>query len=126
MVHGIGTDIMEADRILNPDVDVRDPFYRTVFTPGELAAAQASGDAHRYLAARFAGKEAVFKSFGIDGNHVRLIDIEILPERGDEAPVQLDGALGNWAAEEKITEIHLMLKWIGKRALAFAIAEKAA
>lgn len=126
MVHGIGTDIMEADRILNPDVDVRDPFYRKVFTPGELGAALASGDPHRYLVARFAGKEAVFKSFGIDGNHVRLIDIEILQDRAGEAPVQLGGALGRWAEEERITEIHLMLKWIGRCALAFAIAEKAA
>lgn len=60
---GVGTDIVEADRIRG--LLEREPrFAERVFTDAELAYSRARTSGHLHLAARFAAKEAVAKALG--------------------------------------------------------------
>lgn len=76
-----------------------------------------------YFATRFAAKEAVFKSIGIDGNTVRLDDIEISNNQYGAPEVRLTGELAAIAEKQGIKSIQISLSWDGEYAVAFAVAE---
>lgn len=69
MIFGIGSDIVEVRRI----VDAWDRFGRRfaerILTPGELAAFAMTRDQPRFLARRFAAKEAMSKALGTGFAH---------------------------------------------------------
>lgn len=75
---GIGTDIVEISRI--EAVLARHPrrFPQRILVAAELARLQASSMPARYLARRFAAKEAVAKAFGTGiGVHLAWHDLEV-------------------------------------------------
>lgn len=122
MVKGIGTDLLKIQRIINFQSNPDDPFFLKIFTKAEHAQAVLRSDPTLYYATRFAGKEAVFKCFGIDGNHVRLHEIEILSLDNGMPQVTLHGHLKEIAAEKKISRIELSLSYEDAYAIAFAVA----
>ncbi|WP_076542562.1 holo-ACP synthase [Shewanella sp. UCD-KL21] len=61
---GIGTDIIEINRIEQQYARLGDKLAKRVLTPSELEIYQSSKIAHRYLAKRFAAKEAAAKALG--------------------------------------------------------------
>lgn len=124
MIYGIGTDLLDITRITNLGTDYNDPFFLKTFTASEREQASGRPDPEVFFATRFAAKEAVFKCFGINGNRVRLDDIEISTDESGVPRVGLHGMLKNIADSEGIIKINLSLSWDGTCALAFAIAEK--
>lgn len=123
MIHGIGTDILEIAKITTMGTDYNDPFFLKTFTKSERDQAAARPDPGVFFATRFAAKEAVFKCFGMDGNRIRLDDIEIITDESGAPGVNLHGMLKKTAENFKITKINLSLSWDGTYAVAFAVAE---
>ena len=78
MIHGIGTDILNIQTIAPSVADRSDPFVRKTYTEKELELIDSRPLPLYCFATRFAGKEAVFKAFGVHGDAFRLNDIEIL------------------------------------------------
>lgn len=84
MIIGIGTDIIEIDRIRAQRQNIGDAMVKKHFTPYEQDAFKIISEPHKnaFIAKRFAAKEAVAKALGTgirDG--IALKDIEI---RNDE------------------------------------------
>lgn len=123
MIHGIGTDILKLDRFGTPDAD--DVFVRKCFTEKERAQVFAQEKPHCRLAARFAGKEAVFKALRMDPDRARLDEIEILSNEFGAPCVTLHGRMADYAESVHVRRVHLSLSWEADCAIAFAVAERA-
>ena len=72
------------------------------------------------FATRFAGKEAVFKAFGVHGDAFRLKDIEILEDESGVPQVFLHGKAAALAEEMGLTRIMISLSYDTDYAAAFA------
>lgn len=122
MVTGVGTDILGMKRFRNVIEGDSDAFVNKVFTGKEREQASQSQDRVAYLATRFAGKEAVFKCFGIHGN-VRLSEIEVLDGETGQPFVTLLGEFTKIAGEKGVKRVHISLSYETDYAIAFAVAE---
>ncbi len=69
MIFGIGTDIIRLDRIERTLARFGEHFVRRLLLPEELAAYRRYKRKGRFLAMRFAGKEAVVKAMGTGFAH---------------------------------------------------------
>ena len=75
----IGIDIVEISRLAKTVKKRGDHFLNKIFTLRELAYARARKFPYQHLAARFAAKEAIFKSLGeVEKNFVGWKNVEIL------------------------------------------------
>lgn len=64
VVLGVGTDIVEVERIRSAHERHGERFLKRIYTESELTYCQKHRDPHPFLAARFAAKEAASKAFG--------------------------------------------------------------
>jgi len=69
MIYGIGTDIVRIDRVAGTLERFGDRFVRRLLLPKELEQFQRSRRQVRFLAMRFAAKEAVVKAMGTGFSH---------------------------------------------------------
>ena len=125
MILGIGTDLMNLERMRRvvEDPAVDSPFLVRTFTERERDEARRRPDPVLYFATRFAGKEAVFKSLGLEGGRVRLDEIEIRNAENGQPFVILSGELRRKAELAGITDIRISLSSDTDYALAFAVAQ---
>lgn len=125
MILGTGVDIVEVGRI--QQVLERHPqrFLTRVFTPGEVAYADAA-QSHRTrrLAARFAAKEATLKAFGLGLRDVKWTDIEVTRDQLGKPGIRLTGRLAEIAAERGVARLHLSLSHSKEYAIAQVVAEQ--
>lgn len=85
MIIGIGTDIIEVNRI--KDCLARHPkFTERVFTDAETAYCLSHAGWAERLAGRFAAKEAIAKALG---TRLRWRDVEVLPDAAGKPVVHL-------------------------------------
>ena len=123
MIFGIGTDILDMQRVRTMYANPEDPFFIKSFSEKEkIQAAGHSRDPVTYFSTRFAGKEAVIKSIGIDES-IRLREIEILGSITGQPTVALLGKVKAIAREKGVKKIIISLSTDGDYAIAFAIAE---
>lgn len=81
MIFGIGTDILRIERIAAAHVRYGERFARRILMPEELHRFSSSANPVRYLAMRFAAKEAIVKALGTGfANGMWLRDSGILPD----------------------------------------------
>lgn len=81
MIYGIGTDIVEINRIRDAVEKWGERFLKKIFTDNEIAYCNKKKDPYPHLAARFAAKEAVIKaSSPLRDAHLAFHAIEILNE----------------------------------------------
>jgi holo-[acyl-carrier protein] synthase len=64
VVLGVGTDLVEVDRIRGALERHGERFLHRIYSDEEIAYCQKQRDPHPFLAARFAAKEAASKAFG--------------------------------------------------------------
>jgi len=69
MIHGIGTDLVEVRRIQRVWESYGTHFSKRILMPEELAGFDKSKNPVRYLAMRFAAKEAIVKALGTGFHH---------------------------------------------------------
>ncbi|MFH1153679.1 MAG: 4'-phosphopantetheinyl transferase superfamily protein, partial [Pseudomonadota bacterium] len=96
-------------------------FVEKVFTESERRRAEIHPDPAACLAATFAAKEAIFKTFGIGWDSgVRFREIEVREgENGEPVPV-LSGRFAELAAEYGVSRVLLSISWDGDYAVAVA------
>ncbi|HXK77620.1 MAG TPA: holo-ACP synthase [Oscillospiraceae bacterium] len=126
VIIGVGTDLLRIGRIRdmgNGEKQLPDAFLRKCYTKRERDEAKRHSDPILYFAVRFAGKEAVFKCLGMNGDDVRLSEIEILERDNGKPYVVLSDELEESARKSGITGIQLSLSYETDYALAFAVAD---
>lgn len=126
MVKGIGTDILAIEKlrpILEQPNYINDSFIKKTYTKQEIELAESRSVPINCYATRFAGKEAVFKAFGIHGNDIRLNEIEILANENDAPYVNLSGKALKIAKEKEISHILISLSYEEQFAIAYCVME---
>lgn len=90
MIRGIGTDIIEVDRIADNIEKHGQRFLDRIFTPREQEYCMKYREPARHFAARWAAKEAVVKAFGTGfGDTAAHTDIEVVNLSNGKPEVRL-------------------------------------
>lgn len=120
MIIGIGIDIIEISRIQQA---IKHPaFISRIFTDSEQEYCNSRGvQRAASYAARFAGKEAVFKAFGTGLSKGSWQDIEIINDKRGCPNVRLRGFYAEIAQEMGVTKIQLSLTHAREYAAANAV-----
>lgn len=124
MIFGIGTDIVEVERIRN--LDSLEKFADKILSLNELEVFKFQIDEKKvtFLAKQFAAKEAVSKALGTGiGKDIRFNQIEILRNSDGKPYLNHDGMITTIFNDLGITKTHVSLSDEKKYALAFVILE---
>ena len=122
MIFGIGTDIIEVERIAK-QID-SNAFMKRVFTDHEIEYSMPKATKAQNLAARFAVKEAFFKALGTgmrDG--MAFCDIEVVNNELGKPSIKLYGKTEKYLEKCNVCNIHVSLSHIEKYACAYVILE---
>lgn len=119
---GIGTDIIEIDRVKLALNRSGKRFLERIFTPAEIAYCEARRDRIPCYAVRFAAKEAVLKAIGSGLAGCRWVEVEVTGKQGSPPGVLLHGAAAALAARRGIKSFHITLSHSRKFAVAFTVA----
>ena len=116
MILGIGSDLVNLERIERMAKEYGQRFYDRILTSAEQACMRELSEKNKipYIAKRFAGKEAVSKALGTGfSDGLSFKDIEILNYKNGRPKVVLKGAavdiLSSLNADNKKTDIAITL-----------------
>lgn len=124
MIFGIGTDIVEYARIERMLARYGDRFAERVLSRSELPDYQASSDAARFLAKRFAAKEAFAKAVGSGLRvPVSLRRISVTHDGLGKPVLQFDEVLRSHLAQLGISGHHLSISDERNMIVAFVVLE---
>jgi holo-[acyl-carrier protein] synthase len=121
MICGIGTDIVEVNRIREAVRKWRDHFLKRVFSEAEITYCFSRSDPALHLAARFAAKEAAIKAVSFAGpGHLSLSDIEVINEPSGKPALKIRSA----DFDSSGIRFHLSISHERSYAIASIVAEK--
>jgi holo-[acyl-carrier protein] synthase len=124
MVLGLGTDLIEIERIQASMDRFGERFLERVFTAGEIAYCMRKKQPAESLAARFAAKEAGAKALGTGISHgVSWKEIEVTREMGQRPMLHFRGRAGELAEAMGVRRVQLTLSHSRKLAIAVAVVE---
>ncbi len=123
MIHGIGTDIIEVDRIAN--LCEKEQFLKRVYHINEIAYCKSKKTGqHQSLAARYAAKEAILKALGTGlRGEINLNEIEVTNTKLGKPHFLLHGITRHTFSTYNFKNIHLSLSHLEKIASAYVIIE---
>jgi len=123
MLIGIGVDVLKISRLAPIADNPSDPFFLKAFTKQERDQATSRQTPLRYYAARFAGKEAVYKAISVCKCDFVPSDIEILDMVDGRPTATISGStadmLRSYAGAEVV--VHLSLSYEEDSVVAFAL-----
>ncbi len=122
---GIGTDMVQIERIKKSVKRFDTRFIRRLFTEAEYELAQQRGT-YRRLAMFFAAKEATAKALGTGFVGFGMKDIEVCYLKSGKPTITLHNQAQTFANKLDISHIHLSLTDDHGMAMAFVVAESAA
>jgi holo-[acyl-carrier protein] synthase len=130
MIYGIGTDLCDVRRIAAALERRGERFALKVLGPQEASVWRARGArvaarGLKYLATRFAAKEAFSKAVGL-GMHLPMTwrACEVVNSAGGKPEIRLHGELARWFAARGL-RAHVSVSDEGDYAAAFVVVEKA-
>ena len=124
MIHGIGTDLLDAERIRSGLARFGEHYADRILAPAEHAGYFASRDPARFLAKCFAAKEAFAKATGTGLRApVSLRNIAVLRDAQGKPLIECTPELTAWLVERGITGHHVSLSDEGDLVLAFVVLE---
>jgi holo-[acyl-carrier protein] synthase len=124
LILGSGIDIIEVQRVEAAREKFGARFLQRILRPAELAYCLSHKSPGPYLAARFAGKEAISKAFGTGiGRQLGWQDMEICRKQSGEPYVVLHGKGQTLLRERGGRVVHLSLSHTAQHAAAVAILE---
>jgi len=122
MIYGIGIDLVEINRIERIYKKWGDRFINKILTPREKDSS--TGEISRYLASRFAAKEAFVKALGTGFSAgIGLKDIEIISELNNPPTIRLYGKPLEIQKKNKIKRIFLSISHEKNMATAMVVIE---
>jgi holo-[acyl-carrier protein] synthase len=124
MVVGLGSDLIEIDRVARSIERFGARFLRRVFTPAEIAYCQAKRNAAESFAARFAAKEAGAKALGTGiSRGIAWPEIEVRREPGGKPTLHWSGRAQQRAEALGIRHTSLSLTHSRDVAMAVVVVE---
>ena len=124
MIVGLGTDLVEVNRIRKSIASFGDRFLKRVFTEQEQGYASKTANPEECYAARFAAKEAGMKALGTGwSGGVTWKNFEILSATSGQPSLQLHGIAADLAMSKKVTRISVSLTHTAQLAFAVVIFE---
>ena len=124
MIAGIGSDIVETERVAEK-IAKNQGFREYTFSAAEIAYCESNKYKSEHYAGRFAAKEALLKAFGIGIlGELILHEIEVINEASGKPTFNFLGATASFIQAQNITAIHLTLSHIKSVAIAFVVVEK--
>lgn len=124
MIHGIGTDLVRVDRLQAALERNGSRFAARILAPSERSAFDASRDAARFLAKRFAAKEAFGKALGTGvAVPATLHAVAVGHDEAGKPRYEFGEALRAYMHERGL-DAHLSLSDEAEYVLAFAVIEK--
>jgi holo-[acyl-carrier protein] synthase len=125
MITGIGTDLVDVERIQRMLERFGDRFTGRVYSPHECDYCRTKAVPAIHFAARFAAKESLLKSMGIGlGMGVNLKDIEVRNNPEGRPALKLYGKASEMMREMGVTAVHLSLTHTRTQAIAAVVLEK--
>jgi len=126
MILGIGIDIIEVERIQKSFEKFGERFLKRILHPGEIKYCLSHRVPAPFLAARFAGKEAISKAFGTGiGAQLGWQDMEVGRKESGEPFVILHEPGKKLLAERNARVVLISLSHTQQHATAVAILEGA-
>ncbi len=122
-VKGVGTDIIECERIDRMIKRHSDHFVQRVYTEHEIRYCTDRKNADQHFAGRWAAKEAVLKALGtgwISG--IAWTDVEVGHAEGGRPIILLHGGAAKVAREQGIRDVQISITHCKSHAVAFALA----
>lgn len=121
---GIGTDIVNIERLERSYERHGDKFAERILAESELESYYQKKHKVKFLAKRFAAKEAISKALGT-GMREGIDFKQLVVKKGDlgKPTVELTGKAQLWAQKNNISIVHLSISDEKDHAVAFAIAE---
>ncbi|WP_294392856.1 holo-ACP synthase [uncultured Clostridium sp.] len=123
MIIGIGTDIIEIERIENA-VKRTNGFLNKLFTENEMKIFESRGFRSEVIAGNFAAKEAVSKAVGTGFRDFGVKDIEILRDKLGKPLVNLSDKVYDVLGRSDVN-IHISISHNRTNAIAYAVMEAA-
>jgi len=124
MIHGIGTDLLDARRIRDGLARFGEHYADRMLAPAEHAGYYASRDPARFLAKAFAAKEAFAKAAGTGLRPpITLRNIAVLRDVHGKPHIECAPELAAWLVDRGITAHHVSLSDEGDLVLAYVILE---
>jgi holo-[acyl-carrier protein] synthase len=124
MVIGVGTDLIEIERIAHSIDRYGERFLARVFTPRESAYCRRKKNSAESFAARFAAKEAAAKALGTGISHgISWLEIEVVREASGKPTLALTGRAAQQAAALGVARSSLSLTHSKDLALAVVVME---
>ncbi|MCK5763793.1 MAG: holo-ACP synthase [Clostridiales bacterium] len=120
MIIGIGTDIVEIERIKKA-IEKNDRFLERIFSEKERELFESRKNNIFSIAANFAGKEAVSKVFGTGIRDFNWVEIEIFRDDLGKPYVVLSGRAKSISEAKSIENILISLSHSKEQAIAYAI-----
>ena len=122
MIIGIGTDIIEIDRIKKA-VSRTDNFLNKLFTKNEIEYFLKKNKASNVIAGNFAAKEAVSKAIGTGFRKFGLKDIEILRDHFGKPIINISQKVSEVIGKRNIV-IHVSISHSVENAIAYVVMEE--
>jgi holo-[acyl-carrier protein] synthase len=124
MIYGIGTDLVEIDRVRRLLERYGERFARRVLGPREWAGFEQSANRAVYISGRFAAKEAFAKAFGTGLRHpVSLANINVTHDALGKPGLLLEDELEALLASRGVTGRHLSVTHEQNMACAVVVLE---
>ena len=125
MIHGIGTDLVSVKRIEDALFRYGDRFLHRILSEAEVAEYAQSSQPARFLAKRFAAKEAFSKAWGTGiGEAIGWHDVSVAHDIKGKPLIAPSAALSDKFLKESIVAAHISLSDENDHALAFVVLEK--
>ncbi len=124
MIFGIGTDIMEVERI-GAKIEKENGFREFVFSQKEIQYCESKTHKYEHYAARMAAKEALGKALGsgwLSGTNIN--EAEILNDENGKPFFNFSGVTAATIATMRLASIHVSLSHTKQFATAVVIIEK--
>ena len=124
MIYGIGTDLVNIERVKKFLSKNRDGFVKRVLSEHEQALFTNKADSAEYCAKRFAAKEAFAKALGTGiGRVVSFQDLTVRNNENGKPHFIPSEKLRKFLVEKNIKQAHLSISDESKNAIAFVVLE---
>lgn len=124
MIYGIGTDIVEVGRIESSIEKFADDFAERVLAESEMASYHESQIKARFLAKRFAAKEAFSKALGTGIREPATFqNIAVTHDELGKPMLVLAKELQDFLSTKQITQMHITISDERNLAAAFVVLE---